>query len=90
MIRALRARVVRNAVLDLQLVDARGLLITTPARAQARVVVELVEQVEPRPELLLGILDIGLLVPAQADLGREPRHDLHARREVRREMIALG
>jgi hypothetical protein len=75
---ALRARILVNAVLDLQLVDAGGLLVATPAGTKLRRLSELVEQVETRPELLVGILDIGLLVPAQAELCRQAWRELPA------------
>ena len=89
-IRALRARILVDAVLDLELVDARGLLVAAPARAQPRVVAEFVEQVEARAELLIRVLDVGLLVPAQTQFGGESRRHLHARREVRGDVIAVG
>ena len=72
-IRSLRARILVDAVFDLQLIDARRLLIASPARTQPRVVAQVVQQVEARAELLIRVLDVGLLVPAQTQLGGESR-----------------
>ena len=77
-IRSLRAWELVDAVFDLQLVDARRLLIASPARAQPRIVAQVVQQIQTRAELLVRILDVGLLVPAHAQLGREPGRHAYA------------
>ena len=68
-VRGLRALELVDAVLDLQLVDALGLVEAAPAGTELRLRRIVVQQVCPRTQLRAAVDPvIGLVIPAQAEL----------------------
>ena len=80
----------RDAVLDRQFLDALELHEAARAREQSRAGRDVPGQVQPRCELVVGIGAVRLLVPAQAQLGRECIRQPAAHRVVHGDVFARG